>query len=72
MAKEQSAEPQNPSQDYDRKAVAQEIADATGYGAKYIADALESAEAWDTAVEMLLMGAIDEIRELINPRNKAV
>lgn len=72
MAKEQPAEQPDPSENYDPKAVAQEIADATGYGAKYIADALESAEAWDTAVEMLLMGAIDEIRELINPRNKAV
>ena len=56
----------------DHAKVAQEMADVTGLGAKYIADQLNDADAWDAAVELLKMGASDEIRELINPRNKAV
>jgi ATP-dependent protease ClpP protease subunit len=66
-------EPDQASQPaaWERK-VAQEIADATGLGAKYIADQLTDAEAWETAAELLQMGAVDEIRELIDPRFKAV
>ena len=60
-------EPDTPT----RAAIAQEIADATGLGAKYIADQLTDAEAWETAAELLQMGAVDEIRELIDPRFKA-
>ena len=48
------------------------MADVTGLGARYIADQLDDADAWDAAIELLKMGAFDEIRELINPRNKAV
>lgn len=55
-----------------RLRIAQEIANATGMGAKYIADQLEVAECWEAATDLLLMGAIDQIRELLNPRNKAV
>lgn len=55
-----------------RPRIAQEIANATGMGAKYIADQLEAADSWEAATDMLLMGAIDEIREFLNPRNKAV
>jgi hypothetical protein len=61
-------EPDTPT----RAAIAQEIADATGLGAKYIADQLTDAEAWETAAKLLQMGAVDEIRELIDPRFKAV
>lgn len=55
-----------------RLKVAQEIANATGMGAKYIADQLEAADAWTVATDLLLIGAIDEIRELLKPQNKAV
>lgn len=55
-----------------RPRVAQEIANVTGMGAKYIADQLEAADSWEAATDLLLMGGIDEIRELLNPRNKAV
>ena len=55
-----------------RPRVAQEIANATGMGAKFIADQLKAADSWEAATDMLLMGEIDEIRELLNPRNKAV
>lgn len=55
-----------------RPKVAQEIANGTGMGAKFIADVLTDADAWTVATDLLLMGSFDEIRELLNPRNKAV
>jgi len=59
-------EPMNKQQ------IAQEIADATGMGAKWIADQLDATDNWEAADEFLKMGGVDEIRELLTPHNKAV
>lgn len=55
-----------------KQQIAQEIADATGMGAKWIADQLDTTDNWEAADELLKMGGVDEIRELLTPNNKAV
>ena len=55
-----------------KQQIAQEIADATGMGAKWIADQLDATDNWEAADEFLKMGGVDEIRELLTPHNKAV
>lgn len=55
-----------------KQQIAQEIADATGMGAKWIADQLDATDSWEAADELLKMGGVDEIRQLLQPSNKAV
>ena len=55
-----------------KQQIAQGIADATGMGAKWIADQLDATDNWEAADELLKMGGVDEIRELLTPHNKAV
>lgn len=59
------------SKPMNKQQIAQEIADATGMGAKWIVDQLDATDNWEAADELLKMGGVDEIRELLQPSNKA-
>lgn len=56
----------------DRKTLAQQIADATGLGAKWIADELDAADAWEAAQALVEADKAADVQELLKPENKAV
>jgi hypothetical protein len=55
-----------------RAALAQTIANATGFGPRYIADQLNHADAWEAAEKLAESQKFESICELWNPQNKAV
>jgi hypothetical protein len=66
-----SSPPSNPPP-LTNQQLAQKLANVTGFGVWYIAERLDVCEGWDTAREMVALGSIDQVAELLHPANKAI